>query len=170
MASLTYERAREMLHYNPQTGVLKWAKDRRMGPKLAGKHAGFVDGNGRLMIQLDLETYHSGRVIWLWMMGHWPVGVIDHCDGNPLNNRWKNLRDVTQRVNAQNRLMNANNKSGVRGVYWNNQIGKWHAQIALDRKKIHLGYFDELTTAVAARRNAESTLWNLPKGVVAISL
>jgi hypothetical protein len=165
MASLlTYERAREMLHYNPQTGVLKWQKNRRMGPKLAGKHAGFVDGNGRLMIQLDMEIYHSGRVIWLWMMGHWPFGLVDHCDGNPLNNRWKNLRDVTQRVNAQNRLINSNNKSGVRGVYWSQQNQKWKVQIGSKQNKKYLGVFDSFDDAVVARKQAESMLWKLPRG------
>lgn len=164
MASLlTYERAREMLHYNPQTGVLKWKVSPRGNVKV-GQHAGSVDGNGRLMVMIDQTSYHSGRLIWLWMMGKWPCGLIDHKDRNPLNNRWGNLREVTQRVNSQNRSMNSNNKSGVRGVYWNKRQGKWHAQIALDRKKIHLGWHDSFDTAVVARKQAESTLWKLPRG------
>jgi hypothetical protein len=162
--ALTHKRVREMLDYSPETGELVWLKNRRMGPKLVGARAGYVDGNGRLMVQLDKEAHHAGRLIWLWVTGSWPLGVVDHEDRNPLNNRWKNLRDVTQQVNTQNRSMNSNNKSGVRGVYWNKQQGKWHAQIAKDRKKIHLGFFVELTAAVAARKNAESTLWNLPNG------
>lgn len=161
--ALTYERVRQLFHYNPQTGVLKWKVSPRANVK-AGQHAGSVDSNGRLMVMVDQISYHSGRLIWLWMMGAWPLGLIDHQDHNPLNNRWKNLRDVTQRVNAQNRLVSKNSKSGVRGVYWNKQQGKWHAQIAKDRKRIHLGWFGSFDAAVTARKHAETTLWNLPKG------
>ena len=159
--ALTHERVRQLFHYNPQTGVLKWKVSPRANVKV-DQHAGSVDGNGRLMVQVDYTSYHSGRLIWFWMMGVWPVGMVDHKDRNPLNNRWSNLREVTQRVNAQNRSLNSNNKSGVRGVYWNNQMHKWHAQIAKDRKKIHLGLFDSFDDAVLARKHAESTLWTLP--------
>lgn len=162
--ALTHERVREMLHYDPETGVLTWRKNRRMGPKLIGKVAGYVDGNGRRLIEIDREIFHVGPLIWFWMTGKGPVGKVDHKDRDPLNNRWANLRDVTKGVDAQNRSLNSNNKSGVRGVYWNKQAGKWHAQIAKDRKKIHLGHFAEFTAAVAARKQAEISLWDLPKG------
>jgi GH25 family lysozyme M1 (1,4-beta-N-acetylmuramidase) len=48
----------------------------------------------------------------------------------------------------------------VPGVCWLPSHQKWGAKIG----KKHLGYFVELTAAVAARKQAESTLWNLPKG------
>ena len=156
--ALTYERVRELLHYNPQTGVLKWKVTPRANVK-AGQHAGSVDSNGRLMVMIDKTSHHSGRLIWLWMMGKWPLGVVDHRDRNTLNNRWKNLRDVTQRVNAQNRVVNKTSKSGVRGVYQPKGTSRWHVQIGVDGKRIHVGYYSSFEEAIAARKVAEATFW-----------
>jgi len=43
------------------------------------------------------------RLAWLYMAGAWPSGVIDHMNGDPSDNRWSNLRDVTQAENNANR-------------------------------------------------------------------
>lgn len=160
---LTFARVRELLDYTPETGVLTWKVARRHAVK-AGDVAGFVDGNGRRMVEIDEQGYHVGPVIWLWVTGQWPVNKVDHKDRNPLNNRWENLRDVTKSVDAQNRSVGKNNKSGVRGVFWNTRQERWQAQITLDRRHRHLGLFVDFDKAVAARKIAESTLWNLPEG------
>lgn len=68
---------------------------------------------------------------------------VDHRDGNGLNNQRSNLRPATVSNNACNRGRPKNNTSGFKGVYWNKLAGKWHVKIQLDRKRKHIGYFDD---------------------------
>lgn len=67
----------------------------------------------------------------------WPL--VDHANGNGLDNRRANLRPATNAENQRNRPVQANNTSGFKGVGLHR--GKWRAQIKLDGKRRHLGYF-----------------------------
>lgn len=67
--------------------------------------------------------------------------IIDHINGNGLDNRKDNLRICTQAENTRNRSKSLNNTSGFKGVYWHKYDKKWHAQIIINYKKIHLGIF-----------------------------
>lgn len=82
--------------------------------------------------------------------------VVDHIDGNPLNNRRSNLRIVTPAQNAINKKMSVRNTSGFRGVS-RNKYGRWVAQINIGGKRKGLGYFDspELAHASYERAAAE---------------
>jgi len=79
----------------------------------------------------------------------------DHINRNKLDNRKVNLRTVDNQKNHFNMPLFKNNKSGYAGVCWFKRDGNWHAQITLNYKKIHLGYFNNLVDAVAARKDAE---------------
>jgi hypothetical protein len=74
---------------------------------------------------------------------------VDHHDGERANNSVTNLRWATRQENNQNRTMNKNNTSGFKGVRF--ERGKWRAQITIDGKLIHLGYFEKIEEAVAVR-------------------
>jgi hypothetical protein len=76
--------------------------------------------------------------------------TIDHINGNKLDNRIENLRICTQAENTRNRRMSVNNKSGFKGVSFNKNSNKWRAFIMIDRKQIHLGYFDDVLLAAKA--------------------
>lgn len=80
---------------------------------------------------------------------------FDHKDRNPLNNRKFNLRAATRSENNQNRSMNKNNTSGIKGVHWHKKQCKWHAYITLNYKRIHLGSFVCQTDAIKARLQGE---------------
>jgi len=68
---------------------------------------------------------------------------IDHINHNGLDNRKKNLRICTRSQNARNRRgINKNNESGLLGVSWDSSHNKWKAQIQINNKRTHLGYFD----------------------------
>jgi hypothetical protein len=84
-----------------------------------------------------------------------PNGLfVDHIDGNGLNNTNGNLRIVTQAENAQNRRIGNNNKSGVCGVHWYDRYQKWCSRIGVNKRRIVLGYFDELEEAINAVKEA----------------
>lgn len=85
--------------------------------------------------------------IYLWeqVVGTIPLGlVIDHINGNGLDNRLENLRLATKRQNAHNmraRRGGTTSSSHV-GVYWNKRYGKWEARIYVNHKNRYLGRFE----------------------------
>jgi len=85
--------------------------------------------------------------------------LVDHINGDPLDNRRRNLRLVTNSKNQQNRhVLNKNNSSGHRGVA-RYDAKRWRASIMVDRRQIHLGLFHTIEDAVAARKVAELHYW-----------
>ena len=86
---------------------------------------------------------------------NFPDGIIDHINGNPLDNRRHNLRITTATVNARNIGAQSNTKSGKIGVSPIAGGKKWRARIMVDRREIRLGHFDKFDDAVYARRTAE---------------
>lgn len=159
---------RQLLDYDPETGVLRW-KER--GPEWFSalsrvidqcsvwntKHAGkpafaTVVPSGYLRGALFDHRYLAHRVIWKLMTGCEP-DQIDHINGNRADNRWANLRSVDNQTNMKNTSLYATNTSGEVGV--GRAKGKWRAQICVDGRPRHIGYFGSLEDAVAARKAAE---------------
>lgn len=107
---------------------LRWKVDRRGGRGKgvlrvrAGDIAGSVSvdkrkGYSQCNVTLSCKDYVTSRVIWTMHNGDIPDGlVIDHIDGNSLNNNLNNLRIVPHSVNGRNAKLNGNNSSGVKGV------------------------------------------------------
>ena len=150
-AKLTAERAREVLEYDPDTGMFTW-KIARPGC-VAGAVAGTINGDGYVQIEIDFVLHKAHRLAWLIVTGEWPKGQIDHINRVRTDNRWCNLRDATPLDNSRNRTPNAGSKSGVVGVTAAGK--KWSAYIGVDNRTIRLGRFDDLADAVAARMSAE---------------
>lgn len=83
------------------------------------------------------------------------VGAPDHIDGNGLNNRRSNLRQASDSQQAAHRGLQVNNTSGYKGVSWRKDVAKWQAQIQVNGKRRHLGYFaDPIEAAKAYDRAA----------------
>lgn len=80
--------------------------------------------------------------------------VIDHLDGNSLNNQKNNLRICNHIQNSMNRIIYINNKSGFKGVYWNKPSAKWMAYISFGNKMLYLGLFINPKDAARAYNNA----------------
>ena len=76
---------------------------------------------------------------------------IDHIDNNRLNNNVSNLRWVTFQENSMNQKLSTNNTSNYKGVHFDKQRNKWRAQIYINGKNKHLGYFEKIEDAVNAR-------------------
>lgn len=141
---LTYERANECFSYDPATGVLTWKIDTGYKP-LKGKPVGSFShdrsGKKRLFIRIGRKNYSGPRVIWLLIHRRWPLGDVDHIDGDPRNNRISNLRECSRTQNMANKRMHKNNACGVKGVYWDTQAQRWKATVIKDRRKHHAGSF-----------------------------
>lgn len=76
---------------------------------------------------------------------------VDHIDGNSLNNQRSNLRLATHGENMRNRKRHSNNTSGYTGVYWDASKRKWRAEVRLNGKNKHAGYFSDVEEAAKAR-------------------
>ena len=86
------------------------------------------------------------RVIFLWHHGYLP-DEIDHIDRNKSNSRIENLRAVTHRQNMRNSSARKNNVSGVKGVSWHKNTGKWIVQLGVNGRKKYVGVYDDLDLA-----------------------
>lgn len=93
------------------------------------------------MIKIDSRSYSAHRLAWLFSTGVWPTKALDHKDGNKANNKLKNLRLATNSQNKQNGRKYRTNKSGFKGVHWDNEAKKWRAQIRVLGKGKTLGRF-----------------------------
>lgn len=130
----------ERLIYNPNDGKVLWAKHPRW-PSYSGREAGNLRQDGYRKLKFCGKQYLTHRVAWLLHHGTWPVGDIDHIDGNPLNNKLNNLRDVPHSVNLQNRKSaTVKNKTGFLGVV--KRKNKYAAHIHKNGKQIYLGLFE----------------------------
>lgn len=98
---ISHEELLEILDYDPDTGKFTW-KVFRGATALAGEEAGGIE-QGYRRIRINNRVYGAGRLAWFYMTGNWPENEIDHKDRNKLNNRFKNLRDVSGSVNCLNR-------------------------------------------------------------------
>lgn len=76
--------------------------------------------------------------------------MVDHIDGNKLNNQKFNLRKCTQLENSRNRKLDKRNKSGYKGVSWYTRNGMWRANISINSKVITLGLFSDPKEAAMA--------------------
>jgi len=133
--------------YTPEDGRLWWINYVRR-PSWNGREAGNNTANGYRKIKFRGQQLLTHRVAWLLYYGVWPKGDIDHIDGNPLNNRIGNLRDVSRRTNLQNQV-HAQARDPARLVGATRKNGKWMAQININGKSKYLGLF---TTAHEAHK------------------
>lgn len=156
---ITAEELRELLHYDPQTGVFTWKIDRGLPAHIvarAGEVAGQVDpSNGYMQINIRQRRYLMHRLAVLWVTGEWPSNHVDHRDGQRTNNAWANLRDVPHAINAQNlRRVRRDNKLGIQGVQ-ETRDGRFIARLRTDGVTKRLGTFADPHTAHQAYLTAK---------------
>lgn len=105
--TLTAERARELLDYDPRTGEFRWKVWNGGGGKAVGDTAGTMTDPGYIKIRIEGQGYFAHRLAWLWMTGSWPERFIIHRDNDKANNAWANLRPVAKRVGTYGRPRDA---------------------------------------------------------------
>lgn len=164
------EKLREILSYNPETGILTWkprdpasfscvATERnrvatRWNALRAGKPAGHMNSRGYIVVCIEAKTFQHHRIAWALHYGEWPSDQIDHVNHDKTDNRIINLRDVSGYENCRNRSLPENTSSGEIGVHFHKPSQKWHARIYVDGVRQHIGAFDSIAEAASARRAA----------------
>lgn len=143
---LTQNELRELLHYDPATGLFRWRVDRNQNVK-AGDIAGTTEATNYVRIYVKGRFYKAHRLAWFYMTGEWPSDQIDHRDRDRANNRWKNLREATYPQNAANAPARSNSRTGFKGVHPHGD--KFEAQIRINGEKVYLGIFDTAKEAAA---------------------
>lgn len=154
----------ECFAYDPDTGVLVWrvrpvnhfvseVASRKVNTRFSGKPAGSLTasepgGSPFISAVVGRKRYKAHRIIWVLVHGVDPDGLIDHKDGDGLNNRLNNLRDCTHTQNCCNRRGSRPGK--LKGAYFNRNAKLWVAHIKINRKQKNLGYYKTEAEAHAA--------------------
>jgi len=168
---LTQARLKELLHYNPDTGIFTH-KERtpdmfsptgnrdkigccnNWNSRYAGKECGGYNGSGYIVIGIDYKLWRAHRLAFLYMTGELPRYFVDHINHKKDDNRWCNLRVVNFIDNSRNMPIPSNNTSGFMGVCWDKRGRTWNAKISVHNKTINLGQFKKKSDAIYCRKEA----------------
>lgn len=154
-AKLSMARLREVLSYDPLTGVFTRLSCPQR-PALVGQPAG-CEHPRNTTVTIDKVIYAAHRLAHFYKTGKWPVGEVDHRDGNPHNNIWLNLRDGDRFQNQQNlRRARITNQSGLLGAH--SAGGRFSSKIRFEGRSVHLGYHDTAEGAHHAYVTAKRSL------------
>lgn len=156
---LTQELLKQFVHYDPDTGILMRTHALDRGHNLIRKEfvPRSITAQGYRQISLFKSPCLVHRLAFLYMVGREAL-EIDHVNGDRLDNRWCNLREVTSSENRRNMGLSKANKSGVSGVYFYPRYQKWEVTITRGGVHEYLGRYQDLGEAVAIRRRAEIDL------------
>lgn len=127
------------LKYDSDTGEFTWIKSNRV--------AGYTCPLGYVYIRIGKKLYRAHRLAWLYVYNQFPIGEIDHIDGNPNNNSIKNLRLSNSTQNKCNTKIRKDNTSGVKGVHWYKAYSKWQVKVTYNKITTNLGYYTDFFEA-----------------------
>jgi hypothetical protein len=154
---LTQTRLKELLTYDPETGVFMWVVNK--GPRsCAGSVAG-CRGYRYMTIGINKKNHMAHIVAWVYMTGNYPSSEIDHFDGDGFNNKWVNLRPATRKQNMENTSLFSTNTSGYRGVTWYRKNNKWGATAFHNGKRHFAGLHDTAEAAGIAAKALRDKLF-----------
>lgn len=149
---------RELLSYNPDTGALVWRERADARPqwntRYAGQEAGCIGARGYRHVAIKRYSQSAclaHRIAWAMHYGEWPDADVDHVNRDKSDNRLANLRKATRAENIINQPPRRSNTSGATGVSWCKKYNRWVAYIGIAGRRTHIGYFDTLDGARAAR-------------------
>lgn len=135
--------AREVLDYNPLTGLFKWKSRQIYRGRFTHIRNNFPTvgalskKDGYIRIQFGGRPELAHRIAWLWMTGEWPKQDIDHINRKRADNRWHNLRELSRSKNCRNRKYNQR-----AGVHFDKEIKKWRVYIWREKiGHIHIGIY-----------------------------
>lgn len=162
---LTAEIARDLLTYDPETGVFMRRRSPR--PWTLNKPLGCLNPKGYSRFYVHDGPYVAHRVAWLYVYGRWPKEQVDHINHVRHDNRIANLRECTNAENRQNIIPQGYGSSGYLGVHANRAHGLWDARITLHGKTTELGTFSDKEEAYKVYMQAKMQMHSFfAKGAV----
>jgi len=138
-STLTQERLQELLHYDPDTGEFRWRAAENPDCR-AGEIAGCSMRSDYWCIHIDGRGYRAHQLAWLYMTGEWGRPLIAHRDGDPFNNRWRNLRRASPCDEVSRRRPAASDNTRVAGIALD-RFGLWTARVSTPERVYFLGRF-----------------------------
>jgi len=152
----------QLIRLDAETGKLFWLPrpDNKSFTSRYGNTEAMtaLNGSGYRVGNFGGRLYRAHHVVFALHTGSWPVTHLDHINGDRLDNRPANLRQVTRTENNRNMGRSKANRSGVTGVCWCSLKNLWNAYIGVDGRKRSLGYHATIEAAAAARKAAEADL------------
>lgn len=166
---LTASDLKEIFDYDPQTGDVFYKPRprrffktdfyfKRWNTIYSGRKARTIGASGgtKDYFYASVNQRHVAchRIAFAVMTGKLP-DMVDHIDGNGLNNKWSNLRKANRSANQKNMKLMKNNKSGVSGVSYSKGYKGWVAIIYHKNERIPLGCSKDKFEAICKRKSAE---------------
>ena len=150
---ITQSELKDLFYYNQLTGEFTRIKN------VSNVKCGLVvlkpSKQGYLRLRINNKYYYLHRLAWLYVYGEFPNNLIDHKNGNKLDNRIDNLRLASYSENYQNISLKSKASSGLRGAYYNQKSNKWQAKLTINYKTKSLGYFETALLAHHAYLNGK---------------
>lgn len=154
--TVTQKRLKEVLHYNPETGVFRWAEttsNKSQKGNVAGclcKHHGYI------FIRIDDVLYRAHRLAWLYVHGAFPPDDIDHVRGRRIFRTCARVQ-AHNGQRADNRWANIRAASGLRGAY-SHRSGRWRSSISVEGVETKLGWYATAQQAHEAYLKAKAVM------------
>ena len=152
MSALTQQNIQSLFDY--KEGKLFWKTSQAHGKIKAGDEAGCLTSKGYHRLMIGYKEYPTHRIVFLYHHGYLPK-MVDHIDGNPLNNNIENLRESDSQSNQYNRRKNVNNTSGCKNVSWNKKGQTWQIHVR-HNKKVHAWYVKDFELAELVAQEART--------------
>ena len=150
--SLTQEEAHRLFEY--KDGVLYWKNCTSRAVK-NGSKAGHSNSYGYWRIETKYGSLAAHRIVFLMHHGYMPK-IVDHIDGNKLNNKIENLRAATYTENSYNSRIGKRNTSGSKNISWRPNQCKWRVRVNANGKTITIGQFEDFEFADLVAQEARS--------------
>ena len=114
----------DLVIYSPKTGIFRWIPQPHWKPhtvtRLTSRPAGCKGIQGYINLKIPINgekiDFRASRLAFLYMLGRWPVGLVEHKNRDPSDNRWTNLREVTYQENMLNTGVTVKARHGYKGV------------------------------------------------------
>ena len=154
---MNQEELKRHVRYDPATGLFY-----RLSTNAV---AGCKDSHGYVVLKIGSKMFKAHRLAFLYMLGRFPKGDVDHVNMQRADNRWINIREATRRENNVNLRSRPGSSSKFLGVAFSKTHSKWAARIRTPQGRKLLGYFDcEVAAAMAYHRAAKSEHGDFARG------
>ena len=128
-------KTRPLHHFVDETARRRW------NSTYAGKPAGHVGKDGYIVLTLLKHRYRVHRIVFAIANNEDPADcMVDHADGDILNNAPTNLRKATNTQNQFNQKKQARNKSNCKGVFWDKKAGSWRAAVRHNGERVQKNF------------------------------